>query len=229
MKSGGPPFIQIPNGSLGFAFSPDSRQAAIDRNDGAVHLFDLATGRERFAIPTGFANHGLAFSPDGRRLAATAPGGSPAVRVYDADTGGLLQQMALPQTIAASSPCWHDDSERLAVGGANGRAYILHAPDGRVLTTLEGHAQNVTDVQFTSDGDHLLTSSWDGTTRLWETATGRQLLSRVGSIRYDMHPDGPRIGYFTDRNRSVQFVELAGDREYRTLANDLNIDYGQNR
>ena len=220
--------VQIPNGSFGFDFSPDSREAAIDRSGGAVHVYDLATGRDRLTISTGFNNHGLAFSPDSRRLAATSPGGSSSVRVFDAKTGRLLQETILPE-LAASSPSWHPDGERLAVGGAVRRVFILHVPDGRMLAELEGHAQNVTDAQFTADGDHLLTHSWDGTVRLWEAATGRQLLSSTQFLNMDVRPGSSRLGYFTDRNRSVRFVELADDHEYCSFGHDLVVGFGQNR
>ena len=208
-----------------FAFSADSRQAAIGET-ATVHLFDLASGRERLAFSTGFGSQRLAFSPDGRRLAVVSPWESPTVRVYDAANGGLVQQLTLPGTIVASAPDWHADGERLVVGGVNGRAYILRVPDGRVLATLEGHAQDVTEVSFTQDGEHVLTHSWDATCRLWEVATGRQLLSCPGNISMAIHPGSPRLGYVTDRNRSVQFLELADGREYRTLAADLGAGQG---
>jgi hypothetical protein len=214
--------IQIPNGSRGFAFSPDGREAAIDKNDGALHVFDLATGGERLTIMTGFRNHGLAFSPDGRRLAVSTPGGSPALRVYDSATGALVgNEMRLPGTYSASSPSWHAEGNLVAVGGANGRVFLFHVPDQRLLAVLEGHAQNVVEVSFAPGGDHLLSESWDGTTRLWEVATGRQLLTRVGRFAISLYGGAPRLGYFIDRQRTIQFIDLACRGEYRTLATDL--------
>ena len=220
--------ITLPRRPVGFDFSPDGRQAAVGEA-GVVHLFDLALKRERMAFPTGFPDQRLAFSPDGRRLAVTGVWKSSAVRVFDSETGALLQEMALPQTYATAAPTWHPDGERLAVGGANGRVYLFHVPDRRMLAVLEGHAQDVIGAVFTPDGDHLLTASWDGTARLWEVATGRLLLTRVGGFTYDVRGDRPRLGYFTDRNRSIQFVELADDREFRSFANDLSMGYGQYR
>ena len=219
--------FSIPRRPLGFDFSPDGRQAAIGEA-GVMHLFDLAQGRERLTFPTGFADQRTAFSPDGRRLAVAGVWQSPAVRVFDCETGALREEMILPQTNATSPPSWHPDGERLAVGGANGRAYLFHVPDRRLLAVLEGHAQDVVDVRFTSDGEHLLTGSWDGTNRLWEVATGRQLLARVGQFSDDVRREGPRLGYVTDLSRGVQFIELAEDREYRTFADERSAGYGQN-
>jgi WD40 repeat protein len=201
-------------------FSPDGREVAI-AGGGKALLMDLATGRERLTFPTGLVSQRCAFSPDGRRLAITGVWQSSAVRVFDSNTGGLLQELLLPQTNATTTPSWHPGGERLAVGGQNGRAYVLRVADRQVLAVLEGHVQDVHEVRFTPDGDHLLTHSWDGTDRLWEVATARQVLSRVGDMIYDVRGGGARLGFVADGNRSLHFVELAGGREYRTLASDL--------
>ena len=127
----------------------------------------------------------------------------------------------------ASTPSWHADGERLAVGGENGRAYILHVA-GWTGADHPGGPRPERDRRSIHLGRRSSADAFLGRHhRLWETATGRQLLSRVGPFAIDIHPDGPRLGYFTDRNRSVQFVELAGDREYRTLANDLGVGCGR--
>jgi WD40 repeat protein len=42
--------------------------------------------------------------------------------------------------------------------------------------TLRGHTSHVTFVAFSPDGSRLLTASWDGTAKLWDAATGQELL-----------------------------------------------------
>jgi WD40 repeat protein len=46
---------------------------------------------------------------------------------------------------------------------------------GRVLPVLRGHVDFISDVEFSPDGGTVLTSSGDGSVRLWRTATGDQL------------------------------------------------------
>ncbi|HVS35519.1 MAG TPA: hypothetical protein VMS17_08055, partial [Gemmataceae bacterium] len=220
--------IQLPHLPVGCSFSPDGRQVAIC-TDGKVHVFELPSGQERLAFSMGFGSCPIAFSPDGRLLAGDSPWNSSAVRIYDVQTGRLYRELTLPQTNTASAPSWHADGERLAVGGVNGRVYLFHIPDRRLLGVLEGHAQDVTEAVFTGDGDHLLSHSWDGTFRLWEVATGRQLLSRPGHIEIDIHPGSARLGFVIDRNRGVQFYDLVDGGEYRTLVSDLGPAQGAYR
>ena len=45
---------------------------------------------------------------------------------------------------------------------------------GKKLQTFQGHTGEVTSVALSGDGKHLWTASPDGTTRLWDPATGKE-------------------------------------------------------
>ena len=47
--------------------------------------------------------------------------------------------------------------------------------DGRCLATLEGHTSWVNSVAWSGDGERVVSASWDGTSRVWDVATGRCL------------------------------------------------------
>ena len=51
------------------------------------------------------------------------------------------------------------------------------APDswGALLQTLEGHTDLITSVAFSPNGQKLASGSWDGTVRVWDTASGVHL------------------------------------------------------
>src|SRR5262249_31071324 len=82
-----------------YAFSPDSRQLAVGRNDWVIR-FDLATGREvnRWQLPEKRRAYHLAFHPDGRRL-AVGYYSSNVVSVYDAPSGEPVANLPVGPTI----------------------------------------------------------------------------------------------------------------------------------
>ena len=47
------------------------------------------------------------------------------------------------------------------------------------MRKLEGHANWIYSVAFSPDGRYVLTGSWDSTARLWDSATGEELVSLI--------------------------------------------------
>jgi WD40 repeat protein len=66
------------------------------------------------------------------------------------------------------------------------------------------HDNNVTSLQFNPQADQLLTSSYDGTVRIWDSATGaesRRLQHREGVRTASFSPDGQKILTMTDNGQ----------------------------
>jgi WD40 repeat protein len=63
------------------------------------------------------------------------------------------------------------------------------------VRSISGHAQSVVSVEFLSHGTRLITCSSDGTVRIWDVATGRQVASLEGEgPRYlTLSPDAKRL------------------------------------
>jgi len=91
---------------VGRAFNYDGRRMAAFA-DGAIHLFDLAEGRDLAAISVdGQAPAKLGFSPDGTRLASLGGG---ELIVWDLTSGEVLHAMALEGEEKPSSVDWADN------------------------------------------------------------------------------------------------------------------------
>jgi eukaryotic-like serine/threonine-protein kinase len=89
--------------TLGLAVSPDGKRFAV-MADGSVRVLDAASGKVREQIHTGGALAGIAFSPDGKVLAA---GGDQAtVHLFDAATGREIRRIQVdgPVTALTFSP-----------------------------------------------------------------------------------------------------------------------------
>jgi WD40 repeat protein len=106
----------------------------------------------------------------------------------DANQGILLALEALPRDMAAPN--------RPYVAEAEAALYqAVLAPHH--IATLTGHQNSVRNASFSPDGRHLVTASWDGTARLWDVATGKEITVLRGHQGEVLHaafnPDGTRV------------------------------------
>ena len=58
--------------------------------------------------------------------------------------------------------------------------YYWQAKTHLALKTLRGHLDEVTSVAFSPDGQRIVTGSGDHTAKVWEAASGRELLTLKG-------------------------------------------------
>ncbi len=183
-----------------FAFSPDGTRVATSshdmfRGDGAVQVWDAATGRPVApAMKTGWVA-ALAFSPDGRLLVTGDYARQ--VRSWDVATGKpvgpVLAHPGVPFQVRFSP-----DGKTLAVSmvdSAN-EARLWDVATGRPLGMPMPHKNWVIDVAFSPDGKALLTRSNDRTVRVWDAATGEPVtayLPHQGLRTAAFSPDGKTI------------------------------------
>jgi len=155
------------------AFRSDSGQLALAGPKHEISLYDLPGGTLKRRMKIGREPSNLCFEPCGSRL-AIAFVDSNRVELWDGHSDALE---TLVQASGVRSLAWSPDGQTLAMGIANG-SILLHrlSPTPRRLPPLEGHQANVVQLLFSHRGDLLVSRSWDGTTRFWQIATGRQVL-----------------------------------------------------
>jgi WD40 repeat protein len=148
------------------AFSADGKWLASGGEDRTVCLHDLAGGRVRkFAAPNNV--NAVAFSPDGRSLAAVSDAPEAAVRIWDLATGeattwhghtGPIHGLAF----SASEPI-------VATSAEDGTVRLWDRTAGAPPTRTIGPGPfggGVRDVAFTPDGRYLATANANGTVYL---------------------------------------------------------------
>ena len=184
------------------AWSPDGKSIAstcINLGfDKAVHIWNAATGKliRKFdlhssPIDTSSAG-GVAWSPDGIRIAAAMQG---EVRIYNVTTGSQLlmykQQHGYIPAIA-----WSPDGERIASMDSDS-VQVWNATTGEFYYAYQGHTNSLRDVAWSPDARYLATSSNDRTVQIWTAESGTRIftytghLDDVGAISWA--PDSRRI------------------------------------
>ncbi|MEK7324338.1 MAG: WD40 repeat domain-containing protein, partial [Chloroflexota bacterium] len=103
---------------------------------------------------------GIAFSPDGLRLATTSADGT--AKVWDVATGRELLTLT-GHTDTVWGIAFSSDGQRLATASADKTAKVWEAATGQELLTLKGHTGGVGGLAFSPDGLRLATASDDKT------------------------------------------------------------------
>lgn len=122
--------------------------------------------------------YGLAYSPDGSRLATAsgAPGQMGEVRLYDAAQGTLVAQLGSMSDVAfdvAFSP----DGAKIAACGADRSIRIFDVATGQQEVLIEDHADWVLGIAWSPDGARLASASRDKTAKLFDAKTGDALVT----------------------------------------------------
>jgi WD40 repeat protein len=121
--------------------------------------------------------YGLAFAPDGGRLAAARGDGQ--VHVWDVKAKGLYRRLS-GHGHAVRGVAYSPDGKLLASASWDRTVKLWDVEAGTCLLTLSGHINEVLSVDFSPDGKRLASASADRTVKVWDTVTGEELLTLRG-------------------------------------------------
>jgi WD40 repeat protein len=186
-----------PIGFLGF--SADSKfLAQTSPADGLVWIWNCETKNPDLIMieaADGCTLEGVAFHPDGKRVAA---GGidymstgerDGAVCVWDIPTKDKLYTI----DIGVNAIAFDTTGKYLAGAGMDDAVYVWDADTQDTVFVLSGHQQKINAVVFDPTGSYLVSGGDDFTVRVWDVLSGRLLIAReldspVQSVAFS--PDG---------------------------------------
>ena len=163
---------EMPLGSV--VWSPDSRWLAVFAWNQVVTIWNSMTWQQKYRWPLHADwNHNLtnadgvysvAFSPDGKQLAAGSTRGW--IVVWDMHSGRELSSFhahsAKVRTVA-----WHPDGTRLAAASEDGLISIWDTATWEQVLLLDGHETMVFSIAWNPNGRQLVSMSTEDT-KLWD-------------------------------------------------------------
>jgi WD40 repeat protein len=173
-------------------FSPDGKLLAAGfgneypahRPNGAIHVWDIATGKERLRLEDRTGIDAVAFSPDGKLLASAGRHGY-RTTLWEVATGKRLALLHLPNTpaIRCYALAFAPDGKTLAMGCRN---RLGNAPADELVgvvlwevntrqprAVLKGDGDIVRSLTFAPDGNSLAAGRGTGMVSVWQIAPPR--------------------------------------------------------
>ena len=178
------------------AFSPDGQRIVTGSYDQTAKVWEAASGRELLTLREHVAAliYSVAFSPDGQRIVTGSEirrprcGRRPAAGNCSRSKGTVSRSCLwpFPRTASGLSPAVGSDGQGVGGGQRQGTAHAQRDT-----------ATGISSVAFSPDGQRIVTGSEDQTAKVWEAASGKELLTLKGhsdginSVAFS--PDGQRI------------------------------------
>ena len=175
--------------AVSLAVSPDRKLIAAGTLKGTVRVLDAGSGRQLLEL-SGMSGsvRAVAFSPDGKRLAAA---GDPDLHLWSMPEGRALGRLqghtAKPWALA-----FDGTGHRLASGGADKTVRTWDVDTRQPLLRIDA-GERIRAVAFTPSGQ-LVTAGLKQPVRLWDAAKGQLLKALdegpVGGLSLALSPDG---------------------------------------
>ena len=155
------------------AFTPDSKHLAAalhrfggrEREGPLVRVWELTTRKEVFTAWEGGHANAVAFSPDGKLLAAGGENDG-TVEVYDWAAKKQISRFSADAHVVFCL-AFSADGKKLYTGGNDPEVKLWDAATGRAVGKLEGHTDQVADLALSKDGTVLATAGRDRQVLVW--------------------------------------------------------------
>lgn len=203
------------------AWSPDSKRVltadysiGFKADDGAARIWDIQTGKLIVKLEGNRGELRLAtFSPDGKHVIMLHHPAITYVEIWNASTGQVSRTLGRPTWYKYGQ--YPDPKSNRLVYKRNDRVVYVHEGQD------PGHTAFISHAAYSRDGRRIITTSWDRTARVWDAATGKQLLVLRGHIMSVQHAafsaDGQRIVTASD-DETARVWDAETGTEIFTLA-----------
>ena len=217
---------------IALAFSPDNRHFVARYRGNEYRVCELPSGKElkRFRFPSEIDDPGFIFwNPRKPQIAITRQAGW---RIADLETG--KQQAECPVPTGATVAAWHPDGRHLAVGTDHPPAVEIYDTVTRRIVARCGIGCLTmgTVPTFNRAGDLLVTNDWNRVRRLWDPASGTELLHMPAQDWnfFLVSPDDRKAAVSIEgRNLQTLRIAMGAERTFApaSMKNGGANDYGE--
>lgn len=190
------PLLQISAGGLSainraIVFNADESQIITAGDDKVVRVWDRSSHqllREIRGEASDAVNGGItamALSSDNQWLAVgvfyphqhNGAERRGAVRIHNYGTGEIVKVLEGNRQVVRSLSFSSDNSLLLASEASNRKPAILiwNTAGWQLQQTMNGHSDQIFGAAFSPDDSKIVSASWDGSLRVWNTASGKQI------------------------------------------------------
>jgi WD40 repeat protein/serine/threonine protein kinase len=192
---------------------------------GGQRLFEIRTDLEEVIL-------GLAFSPDGKRIASASYDGFVKLWAADSPHRDPLVKRLLYQPLSFVGLAFYQEGKyaRVAAASWDRSVHVWNPVRGNEFLILTGHSGTVAAVAAGPDGKRLATASWDRTVCIWDADTktsGPQkvrgplfiLRGHLGSVvGVAFRPDGQQVAS-VGSDGQVHLWDPTRPQEFRIFSN----------
>ena len=137
-------------------------------------IWDARDGQKLLTLAKGRKVASVAFSPDGKRLASVFRNGT--MTVWNTDTGKNMYNIRQGKSLYVG--VWYSpDGKYIATCVGSECATVRCGRAVKRQVTLHGDGNEITCVAFSPDGKRLVSGSSSAPMKIWETSTGKELLT----------------------------------------------------
>lgn len=176
----------------------------------SLGIWDVKSGQclRTFTGHDYLLDHPVAMSKNGKRIATTWGNVIYIWNVYS------LNKIKCAKTLVseyggADYVCFSPDGNKLAVASCtNFNIYIWSISDEELKHEMNGHTSHICSINYSPDGKKIVTSSYDGSIRIWNIATG--VCEQVFEYSTDnavFNYDGTKILFVSGGKASIWNVE----------------------
>ena len=226
---------------LSVDFSPDGDYIVTGDAGGDVELWEVSDGERIYRRSIAGAIRGVAFSPDGRFIAAggaaVANGRVEVVRLRTSNGNEVRQSNLADDAKSINAVAYSPDGIHVAIGDDTGGAYLWDVSNGHWQSWTFNPKANIYAVTFSQDGEYLATGDSDGYARIWEVDSwwgdvedlNVQSIALGGNVRaLTFSPNGRylAVDQYDGPDESVYIYDVDQDRVVQQIDQGSTIGRG---